>query len=238
MFYAIAGGLVVVGIILFVVGKKKSAFKSTMAEMVTKSIGQLMQSEYAEIKGVASCDQPLTAPYSDLQCVYYSYKLMRRERRRSSSGGSSTTWRTIDSGSAGIPFTLTDETGSVTVDPEGAKLDAPVIVKGPVHGADISQLMPDGVPKMLAGMLTQLATNPMKVEVRGVTGGQNLYVLGDVSKAPDGNLTVAKGDNKLFISTKSEEQLARSLGRTSIVLYILGATFIIGAIVALMFALR
>ncbi len=236
MFYAIAGGLAVVGVILFVVGKKKSAFKSTMAEMVTKSISQLMQAEYAEIKGVASCDQPITAPYSNLQCVYYSYKLKRRQH--STSGGSSRTWHTIDSGSAGVPFTLTDQTGAITVDPQGADLDAAVIVKGLVQGADISQLMPEGVPKMLAGMLTQLATNPMKVEVRGVTAGQSLYVLGDVSRAPDGNLTVAKGDNKFFISTKSEEQLARSLGRTSVLLYVLGAAFIIGAIAALVVGLR
>jgi len=238
MFYAIAGVLAIVGVVLFVVGKKKSAFKSTIAEMPTKNIGQLMQTEYAEIKGTATCDQPVTAPYSNLPCVYYSYKLMRRERRRSSSGSSSHTWRTIDSGSSGVPFTLTDSTGSVTVDPEGADFDAPVIVKGPVKSADISQMMPEGVPKMLARMLSRLGSAPMKVEVRGVTPGQNLYVLGDTHKAPDGRLTVAKGDNKFFITTKSEEELARSLGRISIVLYVLGAACGIGAVVALVFAMR
>ena len=84
MLYVFAGVLAITGVILIVVGKKKSAFKSTMSMMQTKSINQLMQADYAEIKGVAACDQPLTAPYSGLSCIYYSYRLMRRERRRSS----------------------------------------------------------------------------------------------------------------------------------------------------------
>jgi len=238
MVYAIAGVLAVVGVVLIVVGKRKSTLKSAITATPTKPIGQLMQADHAEIKGVASCDQPLTAPYSTVSCVSYSYKLMRRERRRSSSGSSHYTWRTIDSGSARVPFTLTDSTGSVTVDPQDADVDAPVIVKGPVRPSDAIEQMPAGVLKTVAGAVSMLAPNPQKVEVRGVTVGRNLYVLGDVQKGPDGRLLVAKGDNKFFISTKTEEQLARSLGRTSLLLYVLGAVFIVGSVVALVMGLR
>ena len=238
MLYAIAGILVVVGVILIFVGKRKAGLKSTIDSTLTTPIRDLMEGQHAEIKGVASCDQPLKAPYSDISCVYYSYALKCRERSRSSSGSTSYTWRTIDSGSTRLPFSLTDSTGTVTVDPEGADVDAPVVVKRPVRPGDPTEGMPDGALKTVLSTLSTLASTPHKVEVRAVTADRELYVLGDVQRRADGQLRVSKGDNKFFISTKSEEQLARSLGRAAALFYVLGAALIVGGIVVLVLALR
>jgi hypothetical protein len=237
MFYAIAGVLVVVGLILIAVGKRKGGLKSVIDQTMTTAVRDLMEGQHAEIKGVASCDQPLTPPYSDIPCVYYSYKLQRRERSRSSSTSTSYTWRTIDSGSAQVPFSLTDSTGTVTVDPEGAAMDAPVVVKQPVRPGDATESLPDGPLKTVLSGLSMLAQTPHRVEVRAVTLNRNLYVLGDVLRGADGELRVGKGDNKFLISTKSEEQLARSLGRTSMLLYVLGALMVIGGIAVLVLTL-
>jgi len=237
MFYAIAGALVVVGLMLIAVGKRKGGLKSTMEQTMTASVRDLMEGQHAEIKGAASCDQPLTPPYSDVQCVHYSYKLQRRERSRSSSTSTSYTWRTIDSGSAQVPFSLTDSTGTVTVDPQGASMDAPIVVKRPVTPGDPTEGLPDGPLKTVLSGLSMLAQTPHRVEVRAVALNQDLYVLGDVLRGPEGELRVGKGDNKFLISTKSEEQLTRSLGRTSMLLYFVGSALVIGGIVVLVLAL-
>ena len=236
MVYAIAGILVVVGVVLIVVGTRKSALKSAIDQTMTTPIRDLMEAQHAEIKGMASCDQPLKAPYSDIPCVYYSYSLKRRERSRSSSGSTSYTWRTIDSGSSRVPFSLTDSTGTVTVDPEGADIDAPMVFKGPVRPGDATESLPDGVLKTVLGAVSTLASTPHRVEVRAVAADRQLYVLGDIQRAADRQLRVAKGENRFFISTKSEEQLLRSLGRKSLLFYILGAVMIAGGIVVLVMA--
>jgi len=237
MFYAIAGVLVLVGAILIAVGKRKGGLKSTIDQTMTTAVRDLMEGQHAEIKGVASCDQPLTPPYSDIPCVYYSYKLQRRERSRSSSGSTSYTWRTIDSGSAQVPFSLTDSTGTVTVDPVGAAMDAPMVVKRPVAPGDPTEGIPEGLLKTVLSAAAVMAQTPHRVEVRAVMLNRNLYVLGDVLRGADGELRVGKGDNKFLISTKSEEQLARGLGRTSILLYVLGGVMVIGGIVLTVLAL-
>jgi hypothetical protein len=237
MLYAIAGVLLVLGVVLIAAGKRKSALKSTMGQTPTTAIHDLRELQHAEIKGMASCDQPLEAPYSNVSCVFYSYALERRERSRSSSGSTSYTWRTIDSGASRVPFTLTDSTGSVTVDPEGANIDAPVVVKRPVKSGASIESLSDGPLKTVLRGVSMLASTPHRVTVRAVPVGRQLYVLGDVQRDAGGESRVAKGENKFFISTRSEEQLARSLGLKSVLFYFLGAAFVIGAVVVLAIAM-
>jgi len=230
VFYIIAAGLAVVSVILVIVGVRKNALKSAMTQTPTTPIGQLAQGQRAEIKGMLSCNAALEAPYSGIPCVYYSYRLMQRERRRSSSGSSTHTWRTIDSGSARVPFTLADASGTVMVDPEGADIDAPTVAKGPVRAQAGAESMPGGMlGTLIQGAAMLGMTQPRKVEVRAVALNQPLYVLGNVQATPDGRPVVAKGDDKFFVSTKSEEQLAASLGRQSLIFYVVGAALGVAA---------
>ena len=105
MLYAIAGVVAALGLVLVVLGVKKSGLKSQIGATPTTPIGQLNEGQHAEIKGVASTEHPIEAPGFDGPCIYYSYTLKRRERRKSSSGGSSSYhWKTIDSGSNMHPF--------------------------------------------------------------------------------------------------------------------------------------
>ena len=70
MFYAIECVLGGVGVILIFVGRGKGALKQDMDRTQTTSIRTLRQGDHAEIKGVATCDAPLEAPYSGIPCVY------------------------------------------------------------------------------------------------------------------------------------------------------------------------
>ena len=82
MGYVFAAILIVVGGILFFLGKKKGKLKQKIEKTPTTPIDDLKEGQHAEIKGVTTCDQPLQAPASDTKCVYYSYQVRRHERDR------------------------------------------------------------------------------------------------------------------------------------------------------------
>lgn len=76
-----------------------------------------------EVQGTAEpIDETLSAPYTGTSSLAYTYEKERKERNHDSDGGSRTRWRTVESGSARTPFYVTDDTGSVAVDPEGASI--------------------------------------------------------------------------------------------------------------------
>jgi len=59
----------------------------------------------------------LTTKYTDTPAVAYDYRLEKHEENRSTESGPE--WQTVDSGTEAQPFYVTDETGSVAVDPDG-----------------------------------------------------------------------------------------------------------------------
>jgi hypothetical protein len=72
-----------------------------------------------EVTGAARVhDGTVEAPLSGSACLVYEWEVV--ERRRDSDGD--TTWRTVASGSGGVPFRVEDDTASVLVDPAGADL--------------------------------------------------------------------------------------------------------------------
>ena len=85
---------------------------------VADEIGGGSFSEYCEIKGTASIEQPMKAEFSGTDCVYYKYQI---EELRSS--GKNTRWVTIAKGDEHSLFFLKDETGLVLVDSRAAKID-------------------------------------------------------------------------------------------------------------------
>lgn len=60
----------------------------------------------------------LTTKYSDTPAVAHEYKLERKKQDSATDGGSE--WKTVESGTETQPFYVTDETGRVAVDPDGA----------------------------------------------------------------------------------------------------------------------
>ena len=138
MWYAIGAVLVMVGGGIVYLGTRRSGLKSEMDRLPTTDVGAVVAGGQVEVKGQVSCDAPLQAPHANVDCIYYTYKVQRRERRHStsSSSGSRYHWVTIDSGSANVPFILTDGTGSIAIDPQGATFDAPVVAKGPVKSGN------------------------------------------------------------------------------------------------------
>ena len=240
MFFAIAGGVAAFGVVLVVLGVKKGGLKSQIGATPTTPIGQLNEGQHAEIKGVASTEHPIEAPGFDAPCVYYSYTLKRKVRRESSSGGSASYhWKTIDSGSNRTPFVVTDADGSVKVDPADANIDAPQVVDRYVKaGEKIGEMAEGPLKTILTAAAAFGAGQREKLQVRAIQTGREVYILGDVRRAADGALCVAKGEAEFFISTKSEEELQRSLGRQSIAFHLAAAVAFAAAIALLIYGLR
>lgn len=77
-----------------------------------------------ELVGEVRANSPLTAPYSQRDCIYYR-SVLQEERERSVDDGerTETFWVTLESDTARTGFELHDETGSIYVDPDGAELN-------------------------------------------------------------------------------------------------------------------
>lgn len=75
-----------------------------------------------EVQGTVEQLEPelLTTKYTDTPAVAYDYRVEEHEENRP--GDTGTEWQTVDSGTETQPFYVTDETGSVAVDPDGATI--------------------------------------------------------------------------------------------------------------------
>ncbi len=98
--------------------------------------------------------------------------------------------------------------------------------------------MQGGALKTVVGAAMALGLgNRQKLEVYAVPVDQPLYVLGTVHQDHQGQLAVGKGDGAFLISTKSEEQLRRELGRRLIIYYVAAAVCLAAAIGLVIYAL-
>jgi hypothetical protein len=89
-----------------------------------------------ELKGTAQCEQPLVSYLAETRCVYYSFDVQERWSRwvtetvSDGKGGTRTVtrqesgWTTVASRIESTPFYVQDDTGSLLVRPEGARIEA------------------------------------------------------------------------------------------------------------------
>ena len=223
-----------VGGFFFAMGLASARLRRLVQRMPTSRIRQLITGDFVELRGKVACDQPLTAPVAGSPCVYYDYKFQRiRHKAGSGSKTSETTYQTIDSQQRRVAFRIADGTGSIEVDPDRAKFDAPLIVDRPVQpGEEIpggrenptrpmqetreGKLVKDLGEKIVHAMGGELkpvivTKNPHRFQVRAVSTDEEVYVLGTVQPGPDRKLRIVKGRSRFFISTQSEEQLLKKL---------------------------
>ena len=149
------GVLIVLGILLLIIGvilffvqryqRQKSmsirlARSGSVAELqhLSKEIGAEIGPgnwrEYVKLTGQIRCDRPLTAELTQEPCVYYTMRVTREYeetvRKQDNEGKSyQETQRgsdTVSSNERSIPFNLTDATGQINVNPDGAAFDTVV----------------------------------------------------------------------------------------------------------------
>jgi hypothetical protein len=239
IWYIIGGCLVALGILLTFFYKKQGdklfLIRATETSLVsnieqeqkdvTEGMGERgSYSKYTEVKGRVVCENPITSELANARCVYYTMSITRkweeeywetdsegRQQRRTRQGTD-----TVASNTRHVPFYVKDETGQVKINPEGAEIIAEKSYSsfqpGDISGGSISignfRLNLGGIA--LGGGRRTIGYN---YEESIVPVDRDVYILGEVADS-GGTLQFQKPsekDKKFIVSTKSEEELKRSI---------------------------
>ena len=173
-----------------------------------------------EVQGIVAPAKKtlLTSPLSGKPCVYYAYAV---EEYRSS--GKHSRWVTIRSGSKGTPFFARDKTGSVLVDPQGAKIEIPKDIR---YGSRLGRDPPKSVQKFLKTERIPFESffgmnKTMRFTESYIAPEDTLYVLGYAQDNPhveegtgqknEEDIVIGKGGRVFFISDKPEKDILKTL---------------------------
>ena len=171
-----------------------------------------------ELRGSAEAIEPMLAPATLMPCLYFRHRVEERiEVDHTVEDGllfSGESWVEVVDVEMNVPFTLSDGTGSIAVDPRGAKF-APKLVLDGVDGA------PGYRPEEAeAGRATE-AINRAMAGARGkgifrtfewvVPLDQQTYLVGRAVGSGRG-VVVEKGPGSLVIGVEPEEWLVSELG--------------------------
>ena len=237
--------MLIVGIVLFTFGLFKSNRKRLIESIPTSKIRSIAMG-LIEIYGkVTPINQSvLKSPFSLKDCVYYKYNI---DEYRST--GKSSAWITIAKGEEKIPFYVQDETGKVTVDPSGAKIE---ISKDFQIQSGMGTDPPGSVKQFLRtknlrfeGVLFGINKTMRFIEYF-IEPNDHLYVLGTAADNPfkkdatalkgEEDIIITKGvHEKLFyISDKPEKNILKNLSISSKAFMIFGAFIAIMSLMVLL----
>lgn len=184
-----------------------------------------------ELKGLArEIDLPILGPFSGLPCVWYRWKV--EEERRDNKGNLN--WYTVDEKISLEPFYLEDSTGRLKIDPDGAEVEAPQLLRY-AAGAFSSAGRPQGL--QAAGWLN---FGRRRLTEWRIDQARPIYALGSLrffKSAPDAEpepvLSQGSAGEPFFISTRSEDEVLSELEWSVWGRLLLGALLGIGGMVGL-----
>lgn len=156
-------------------------------------------------------------------CFYYSYSVSEEQEKkrtvRDSKGNTRTEtyyeWVNLESGTEGIQFHLDDGTGKAIIDPAKVeRIDTNEIFKQTLTSGALYQWSYQRHPGQ--GRKREFLEN-------AIVPGDKLYIMGTAEQGEGGAWIVRRTDRdkELTISVKSEEQLKKGYGWTSIGVWIL-----------------
>jgi hypothetical protein len=185
-----------------------------------------------ELKGTAQCEQPLTSFLAETPCVYYSYEVEERWSRLVTTtesdgrGGTRTVttresgWTTVDSQTNATPFYVQDDTGSLLIRPEGARIEALE-----VFDRECSSWDPLYHAKGPASGIID-SDNVRRFSERAIPVQSPLFIVGQARERTDVVAPEIAADAKaseFLISVRSQEQVSSGLGWQIWLFFLLGA---------------
>lgn len=243
-------GVLILGVVFIVLGILARRKLTAITETPTMSASEAAQiagptGRKVEVYGVTESSQPLVAPASGSECVYYRLQVEERYvdyDYDSSSGHSRRTesWRTVADDKRHAPFVVRDSSGAVGVDPEGAEFVAQKTVSNAYGAPGMAER---GAGDTIGGVVGEVLGSALRGGYSSghrhsewiIPHGQETYVLGDVVQAPSGAV-IRKGEGPFIISYKSEEQLTRKYKLGYILWSVFGAVCAVGGIVLMIVA--
>ncbi|MBU3941427.1 MAG: E3 ubiquitin ligase family protein [Nanoarchaeota archaeon] len=214
-------GFFATGVFLFWEGIKLLKQKRLIENIPTSKIRSLAMG-LVEIYGevVPAYKEILKSPFSNKDCVYYSYTI---EEYRSS--GKSSHWVTVENGHNEQPFYLKDDTGGVLIDSKGAKVN---VSRDFEFNTGFGKKTPDLVLNFLKSKGMSHKTlfgfgKTMRYKEHFIAPKDKLYIMGTASDNPfveDGtaknnveDIIIQKGKNEkmYYISDKQENALLKEI---------------------------
>ena len=232
-------GFVMVGLGLIVVIAgllQRGKMKKILAAPFKKTGEIASNPSVADAKGLVSCEgavsaqQPIVAPCSNTQCVYYELKVEKQvEESKMTDKGlqTSRTWKNVSEQKQGSCFQVNDGSGALNVDArEGISADLKQSYSGAPPGGQglgiLANLVTGAIFSGNERILQYRATE------RIVPAQGNLFVLG---KLAGGQVTKTDGMmGKLTLSTKGRDGLVGSVKTMSMILLIVGALVTVGGV--------
>lgn len=138
-----------------------------------------------EVKGVvAPAGNPIVAPYTAIECVWYRSLLEREE-----TNGDNKSWDTVEDVSSEAPFWIRDASGHVLVRPKGASVYAKERVRDEHAGrpARYNSMSVLAVPTDEPGLLTRLFTGSQRYRTTEwvLRPDEPVYLLGHATMRAD-----------------------------------------------------
>jgi hypothetical protein len=191
-----------------------------------------------ELKGKAvAAKETLTAPLSGKKCFRYWWIV--EELHHDKDGHEQ--WRTVKSGSNAVPFHLQDSTGKVLIDCTAGEIDVPTTYNvGSGIGHDPPKEVQAFLDKEGIKWSGWVFNKPMRYRESALVPNTQLYLMGEamdnpeVSASPEHteNIIVRKGKDKImYISTRDEKKITRSLAIGGVIAIIFGIVLGLGAFI-------
>lgn len=184
--------------------------RKRMVENIPTSKIRSLAMGLVEISGTAGCGnykgQILCSPLTGVPCAYFDFTVSVFINR-----GKRSSWETISSGKSDIvPFTLTDETGTVNILPKDAEITIKPTFREMIQG----KKLPDNLRSFMErhNLTKHFDRHLLFIEHR-INNGQQIYVLGTAAKAGDaiGHNTKEAANTPAGISRDPATQVSSEL---------------------------
>ncbi len=176
-----------------------------------------------QLHGTAEAPEPLRAPGTLLPCLYFRHKIEERVDVTLTVDGvlyKGESWAEVADESMRVPFALRDDTGSIDVDPSGARFIPKLALDG-VEGAPGYRPEERGADAAADSVIRAMANARGKGVYRTfewlIPLGQEAYVLGTARKTEGDALIRRRGGGPLIIGWEPEEWLVDDLRAKALV---------------------
>ena len=214
--------------------KQKSALMSQTETSNASDVASIGLGTQVEVKGTLRCDEPLTSEMAEKTCAYYSSTVTREYLERDyddTDVGSDRRTEIIAQNVQFAPFVVEDDSVSVTVDAEGADVDARQVVNR------FDRNVGNEGTFSLGGMTVNLGgerTIGYRYTESILPVNESVYVLGTVQEGGGvGAPQFGEKGRRFVVSHRSEEAHTQSLGKTALWLGLGGAASLVLGVVLL-----
>ena len=201
-----------------------------------QSLSELSEGVPSFYTGNVAATQTLKTPYTQQDCVFYTYQIEREVEQRDSQGNVTANWQSMGSDKAGVQFTLQRGGDQVSVNPQavdevrGIQSQQSLLAPGILQGLNLS-----GITGALSiGMNS--GGGQERISEEFIPPGMQLTVGGQVFIEAGVKTFRHDSEYPLVFTTKTKDALVNSDKTKSYIGYAIGVIGIIGCIPLLLVA--